>query len=333
MREEQTRALITGGMGFIGSHLAGALLAAGYSVTCIDDLSTGRFENIEHLLPNPRFRYVIETIMNESLMDRLISESDIVFHLAAAVGVKLIVERPVEVIQKNVVGTGIVLHIAARYRRKVLIASSSEIYGKSEDVPFREESDRILGPTTNNRWSYSDSKAIAEFLALAHHKEKRLPVLIVRLFNTIGPRQTGQYGMVVPTFVRQAILGEPITVYGDGTQTRCFCNVRDIVEGILRLAEHPDAVGEIFNLGSTDEITIKDLAQKVKAITQSQSEIVFLPYDLAYEKGFEDMRRRVPDISKAKRLVGFSPRVTLEESLHEIYHDLSHRITAARSLS
>jgi len=319
MNSKTQKALITGGMGFIGSHLAETLLRNHYSVTSIDDLSTGSFKNIEHLLAYPEFHFVIETIMNENVMDRLISECDIIFHLAAAVGVKLIVEKPVEVIQKNVLGTEIVLRIANRYRKTTILASTSEIYGKSNDIPFKEGSDRILGATTNHRWSYSDSKAIDEFLALAYHKENQLPVVIVRLFNTIGIRQTGRYGMVVPTFVQQAVKGEPITVYGDGDQSRCFCNVKDVVEGITRLAEHPDALGQIFNLGNAEEISIRQLAQKVKEITGSGSDIVYIPYDLAYEEGFEDMRRRVPDITKAKSLIGFHPKVTLEESLMEIF--------------
>ena len=319
MNSKTQKALITGGMGFIGSHLAETLLRNHYSVTSIDDLSTGSFKNIEHLLPHPEFNFVIETVMNENVMDRLISECDIIFHLAAAVGVKLIVKKPVEVIQKNVLGTEIVLRIANRYRKTTILASTSEIYGKSNDIPFKEGSDRILGATTNHRWSYSDSKAIDEFLALAYHKENQLPVVIVRLFNTIGIRQTGRYGMVVPTFVQQAVKGEPITVYGDGDQSRCFCNVKDVVEGITRLAEHPDALGQIFNLGNAEEISIRQLAQKVKEITGSGSDIVYIPYDLAYEEGFEDMRRRVPDITKAKSLIGFHPKVTLEESLMEIF--------------
>jgi UDP-glucose 4-epimerase len=313
------KALITGGMGFIGSHLAEFLLKHNYTVTSIDDLSTGSFKNIEHLLAHPEFNFVIETIMNENVMDRLISERDIIFHLAAAVGVKLIVERPVEVIEKNVLGTEIVLHIANRYRKKIILASSSEIYGKSNDIPFREDSDRILGATTNHRWSYSDSKAIDEFLALAYNKENKLPIVIVRLFNTIGIRQTGRYGMVVPTFIQQAVRGEPITVYGDGTQSRCFCNVRDVVKGITQLAEHPGAIGQIFNLGHDEEISIRQLAEKVKEITRSDSDIVYVPYDLAYEEGFEDMKRRVPDLTKVKRLIGYYPIVTLEESLMEIF--------------
>ena len=319
MNSKIKKVLITGGMGFIGSHLAEALLKNHYTVTSIDDLSTGSFKNIEHLLTHPEFHFVIETIMNENVMDRLISECDIIFHLAAAVGVKLIVEKPIEVIEKNVLGTEIVFHIANRYKKKIILASTSEIYGKSNDIPFREESDRILGATINRRWSYSDSKAIDEFLALAYYKENKLPVVIVRLFNTIGIRQTGRYGMVVPTFIQQAVKGEPITVYGDGNQSRCFCNVRDVVEGITQLAEHPDAIGEIFNLGNAEEISIRQLAQKVKDLTRSNSDIVYVPYDLAYEEGFEDMRRRVPDITKAKRLIGFHPKVTLEESLMEIF--------------
>lgn len=312
------RALITGGAGFIGSHLAEALLARGDEVTIIDDLSTGRFENIAHLQHHPRFRFAIETITNQTVMDRLVSECDLIFHLAAAVGVELIVSRPVHVIETNIMGTEAVLRTANRYRRKVLLASTSEIYGKSEEVPFREDADRVLGPTTRSRWSYACSKAVDEFLALAYWKEKNLPVVIFRLFNTVGPRQTGRYGMVVPRFVQQALRGEPITVYGDGKQSRCFTDVEDVVRAIIALAEHPGAVGEVFNIGSTEEITIEDLAWKVKRLTESPSPIVYIPYDQAYEAGFEDMRRRVPDLTKIRNLIGYEPRVPLDETLRRI---------------
>ncbi|MGQ9668176.1 MAG: NAD-dependent epimerase/dehydratase family protein, partial [Anaerolineae bacterium] len=276
------RALITGGAGFIGSHLAEALLKQGHQVTIIDDLSTGRFENIAHLAGHPSFRFAIETITNETVMDRLVSECDVIFHLAAAVGVQLVVSRPVQVIETNVYGSAMVLRLANRYRCKVLLASTSEVYGKGLQVPFREEDDRLLGPTTRSRWSYACSKAMDEFLALAYHKQYNLPMVIFRLFNIIGPRQTGRYGMVVPRFVRQALRGDPITVYGDGRQTRCFLDVRDAVRAITGLAEAPSAVGQVFNVGSTEEISILGLAQRVKALTGSPSEIVFIPYAQAY---------------------------------------------------
>lgn len=313
------RVLITGGAGFIGSHTADALLRQGNEVTIIDDLSTGSIENFEHLRNLPHFRFAIESIMNETVMDRLVSECDIIYHLASAVGVELIVSRPVEVIERCVLGTDAVLKLASRYRKKILITSTSEIYGKSTQVPFKEDADRILGPTTKSRWSYSCSKAIDEFLALAYHKEMQLPILIVRLFNTIGPRQTGQYGMVVPRFISAAIKNEPIQVYGDGTQTRCFCHVSDVVRAMTELPQHPEAIGEIFNLGSDHEISIMELAHLVKKITGSDSEIVAVPYSDAYEKGFEDMTRRVPDLSKIKALIGFEPTVKLDEAIRRIW--------------
>jgi UDP-glucose 4-epimerase len=312
------RVLITGGAGFIGSHLAEALLAQGDHVTVVDNLSTGQFENIAALTANPRFQAVVETITNESVMDRLVSECDILYHLAAAVGVELIVNSPVHTIETNVMGTEIVLRTARRYRKKVLIASTSEIYGKSEGTPYREEDDRLLGPTTRSRWSYAASKELDEFLALAYHSEMGLPVVIFRLFNTIGPRQRGRYGMVVPRFVRQALGGERITVYGDGQQSRCFCNVRDAVRGIMGLALAPQCEGEVFNIGSTGEISILDLARQVKRKTNSVSEIVLVPYEEATAPGFEDMRRRVPAIDKIHEAIGWQPAVTLDETLDEI---------------
>jgi UDP-glucose 4-epimerase len=313
-----TRALITGGAGFIGSHLSEALLNAGYEVTVIDDLSTGRFENIEHLTHNPRFRFAIETIANIHVMDRLVSECDVIFHLAAAVGVNLIVSRPIHTIETNVMGTEIVLKTARRYRRKVMLASTSEIYGKSDKAPFSEDDDRIQGPTTRSRWSYAASKALDEFLALAYHKEVDLPVVIFRLFNTVGPRQRARYGMVIPRFVQWALAGEPIQVYGDGQQTRCFANVSDVVEAIITLGESDAAVGEVFNVGSQEEVTILELAQRVKARTGSRSEVALIPYSEAYEEGFEDMRRRVPDTGKIQRVIGWKPRKTLENTLDEV---------------
>ncbi len=313
-----TRALITGGAGFIGSHLSEALLNRGQQVTVIDDLSTGRFENIEPLTRNPDFRFAIETITNTTVMDRLVSECDIIYHLAAAVGVFEIVSKPIHTIETNVRGTDIVLQTARRYRKKVMIASTSEIYGKSNKAPFNEEDDSIIGATTKSRWSYASSKALDEFLALAYYKETGLPVVIFRLFNTVGPRQRGHYGMVIPRFVQWALAGEPLQVYGDGHQSRCFCNVSDVVAGVTALAECEPANGEVFNIGAQDEISILELAHKVKERTGSSSPIVTVPYNEAYEAGFEDMQRRVPDISKIKRVIGWEPRKTLDQTLDEI---------------
>ncbi len=314
--------LITGGAGFIGSHLAEALLARGDRVTVIDDLSTGRFENVAPLTDHPRFHFALDTITHHLVMDRLVSECDVIVHLAAAVGVELIVRDPVRTIETNVLGTHAVLQAAARYRRKVLIASTSEVYGKGVQVPFSEDDDRVLGPTSKARWSYSDSKAVDEFLGLAYHKQKELPVVIFRLFNTVGPRQTGQYGMVVPRFVQQALRGDAITVYGDGSQSRCFCNVADVVRALILLMERPDAVGEVFNVGNTEEVTILELAQRVVRLVAPEAEfsdrIVFIPYDEAYEPGFEDMQRRVPDIGKLQRLTGWSPEYSLDETLRQV---------------
>jgi UDP-glucose 4-epimerase len=312
------RALITGGAGFIGSHLVEELLRRGDLVNVIDDLSTGRLENLTNVMNSPRFSIAVETILNETVMDRLVSECDIIYHLAAAVGVELIVSRPVEVIQTNILGTDMVLKLANRYLKKVVITSTSEIYGKSNHVPFKENDDRVLGPTTKNRWSYSSSKAIDEFLALAYHKEKRLETIIVRLFNTVGPRQTGRYGMVLPRFVVQALKGEPITVYNDGSMIRCFTYVNDVVDAMIALAHHSDAIGQIFNIGSTEAISIKDLALKIKEKTGSDSQIKFVPYDEAYEQGFEDMTIRIPDLSKIKALIGYDPSINLDGILDRV---------------
>ncbi len=306
-------ALITGGAGFIGSHLAEALLARGHQVAVIDDLSTGSIQNIAHLKGEPGFSYTIDTIAKAPLLAELVDGCQVVYHLAAAVGVKLIVDSPVYTIESNVGGTEAVLKAAAKKKRLCVIASTSEVYGKNDDVPFREDHDLVLGPTTKGRWSYACSKAIDEFLALAYHREKGLPVVIARLFNTVGPRQTGRYGMVLPNFVRQALAGEPITVFGDGRQSRCFSWVGDVVEALIDLAGHPSAVGQVFNLGHEREISIADLAALVKARTGSGSEIVYIPYDEAYEEGFEDMPRRVPDLSRVRELIGFEPTVSLEE--------------------
>ncbi|MBN1428968.1 MAG: GDP-mannose 4,6-dehydratase [Anaerolineae bacterium] len=313
-----TRALITGGAGFIGGHLSEALLGKGYEVTIIDDLSTGRFENVERLTDNPRFRFTIETIANTAVMDRLVSECDIIFHLAAAVGVDLIVSQPIRVIETNIGGSEIVLQTARRYRRKVMLASTSEVYGKSNSAPFTENDDSVLGPTVKNRWSYAATKAVDEFLALAYHKEVGLPVVIFRLFNTVGPRQSGRYGMVIPRFVQAALKGEPIRVFGDGKQTRCFGNVSDSVRAIVGLSECNDAIGQVFNVGTQEEVTILELAERVKARTGSSSTIEIIPYSEAYEEGFEDMRRRIPNTSKIRQLIGWQPEKTLDQTLDEV---------------
>ena len=312
------RVLITGGAGFVGSHLSEALLDRGDEVFVIDDLSTGSIDNIAHLKTNPRFHYTIDTVANEPLLAELIDRCDTVVHLAAAVGVKLIVEQPVRTIETNVHGTEVVLKIANKKKKLVLIASTSEVYGKSTIVPFQEDADLVLGPTSKHRWAYACSKMIDEFLALAYWKERKLPVIIVRLFNTVGPRQTGQYGMVVPNFVQQALAGQPITVFGDGTQSRSFTYVGDVVRAVVALINEPRATGEVFNIGNGREITISDLAARIKQMTGSQSPIVKIPYDQAYEAGFEDMPRRVPDISKIRALVGYEPTVELDEILTRV---------------
>jgi UDP-glucose 4-epimerase len=312
--------LITGGAGFIGSHLAEALLAKNHSVTVIDDLSTGSIRNIEHLKENKHFKYVIDSVMNKPLLSELVDECHTVFHLAAAVGVKLIVESPVHTIETNIRGTENVLECANKKRRKVLVTSTSEVYGKSLKIPFKEDGDLLMGATDKGRWSYACSKALDEFLALAYWKEKKLPVVVVRLFNTVGPRQTGQYGMVVPTFVKQALLGHPITVYGNGKQQRCFTHVRDAVKALMALVEQPKAIGQVFNIGSAEEISIEALAKLVKQMTHSKSKIQKIPYSKAYEEGFEDMPRRVPDISKIRRAVGYKPTYSLQDILTDVIH-------------
>jgi UDP-glucose 4-epimerase len=312
------RALITGGAGFVGSHLSEALLDANHEVFILDNLSTGAIENIDHLKANPKFHYTIDSVDNEPLLAEMIDRVDVVFHLAAAVGVKKIVEEPVATIENNVHGTEVVLRHANKKKKLVVVASTSEVYGKSTDVPFREDADLVMGPTTKHRWAYACSKAIDEFLALAYYKEKKLPVIIIRLFNTVGPRQTGTYGMVIPNFVRQALANQPITVFGDGTQSRSFTYVGDVVRGLLALVEHPKAIGEVFNIGNGHEITMRALAEKVKEMTNSSSEIVTIPYSQAYEAGFEDMPRRVPDITKINKLVGYEPRVQLDDILARV---------------
>jgi len=312
------RILITGGAGFIGSHLAERHLDRGDEVYILDDLSTGSIENIIHIKGRSNLTYHIDSLTNYQLTAELIDLCDIVYHLAAAVGVRLIVESPVKTIETNIRGTEIVLSLAAKKRKRVLITSTSEVYGKRDRVPFREDDDLIMGPTSKGRWSYACSKAIDEFLAIAYWKEKGVPSVIVRLFNTVGPRQTGRYGMVIPNFVRQALAGEEITVFGDGTQSRCFTHVSDAVGALIGLAEHPRAVGEVYNVGSDQEVSIKELAERVKHLTGSSSRIVFVPYDEAYEEGFEDMMRRVPDTSKVHELIGYVPRVSLDEILTSV---------------
>lgn len=311
-------ALITGGAGFVGSHLAEELLKRDYSVLAVDNLSTGSLQNIAHLRDSPEFQFIIGNIMDESLMDDLISRSDKVFHLAAAVGVRLIIERPVETIETNIMGTEIIYKYANMHKKKVVVASTSEVYGKNNEIPFKETDDSVYGPTVKSRWSYACSKAIDEFLALAYFHEKKLPVVIVRLFNTIGPRQTGRYGMVVPNFVQQALLGHPLTVFGDGQQTRCFANVRDVVWAVSELAERAEAEGKVFNIGTEELISIKDLAYLIKRKCGSDSEIQFIPYDKAFEEGFEDMSQRKPDISRVKEIIGFKPKMNLEQTISEI---------------
>jgi UDP-glucose 4-epimerase len=312
------RVLITGGAGFIGSHLTEALLERGDAVQAIDDISTGSIQNIAHLKSHPRFSYVLDTVMNRPLMLELVDEADVVFHLAAAVGVRLIVEQPVRTIETNIKATELLLELCARKQKPVLLSSTSEVYGKLDQPKFSEEGDLVLGPTSRPRWCYAASKIIDEFVARAYHKEKGLPAVIVRLFNTVGPRQSGQYGMVVPRFVCQALLGMPITVYGDGTQRRSFTWVGDVVNAMVALIEHPGAYGEIFNIGHTKEIAIYDLAALLKEMVGSRSEIRFVPYEEAYEAGFEDMPRRLPEISKIHRLIGYQPTLDLPEMLERI---------------
>ncbi len=313
------KVFITGGAGFVGGHLSETFLDAGHQVEILDDLSTGSIGNIEHLKGRKGFSYTVDTVMNESLTAEMIDRADVVVHLAAAVGVKLIVESPVRTIETNVHATEIVLAHANKKRKKVLIASTSEVYGKSTDVPFREDGDLVMGASIKGRWSYACSKAIDEFLALAYHKERKLPVVVFRLFNTVGPRQTGRYGMVIPNFVRQALSGQPITVYGDGLQRRCFTDVSDVVGALLKLSESEAAVGQVINIGNDSrEVSILDLAKLIKEKTGSASEIVLVPYAQAYEEGFEDMPRRIPDLTKVKKLIGYEPRIDLDGILDRV---------------
>ena len=312
------RFLITGGAGFIGSHLAERLLQRGDTVVLLDNLSTGSMENVRHLKSSERMSYHLDGIENRQLLAELVDDADVIVHLAAAVGVKLIVESPVRTIETNVNGTQLILEAACKKRKLVLNASTSEVYGKNTNVPFHEDADLVLGPTTKGRWSYAASKALDEFLALSYWKEKKLPVIVVRLFNTVGPRQTGRYGMVLPNFVKSALEGKPISVYGNGQQSRCFCDVRDTVEALIRLIDTPRAVGEVVNVGNTEEVSIEALARLVKERTRSSSTIEFIPYDRAYEPGFEDMMRRVPCVDKLEELTGFRPQTPLNEIIDRV---------------
>jgi UDP-glucose 4-epimerase len=341
-------------MGFVGSHLAGALLEQGHQVTVVDNLSTGRFDNIRHLQGHPNFHFAIDDITNAVVLDRLVSKCDVIFHMAAAVGVQLIVRDPVHTVETNVLGTEAVLQAAVRYRTKVLIASTSEVYGKSQQIPFTEDDDVVLGSTARSRWSYAASKMVDEFLGLAYYRQKQLPVVVFRLFNTIGPRQTGQYGMVVPRFVQQALRGEPITVYGDGMQSRCFSDVRDVVRALIGLAENPRAVGQVFNIGTQTEVTILDLAHEVLRLTDARAaewspslavvrsngngrqagsedeRITFVKYEDAYEPGFEEMRRRVPNTAKIESYIGWRPQYSLSQTLEDVIAEFaSERTTTA----
>jgi UDP-glucose 4-epimerase len=341
-----TRALITGGMGFVGSHLAEALLEKGYRVTVADNLSTGRFENVQHLVGHPAFRFAVDDVNNEHVIDRLVSDADVVFHMAAAVGVQLIVENPIYTVENNVLGTDAVLKAAARYRVKVMLASTSEVYGKGNRIPFTEDDDVVLGPTARSRWSYAASKMVDEFMGLAYYRQRSLPVVIFRLFNTVGPRQVGHYGMVIPRFVERAVRGEALKVYGDGQQSRCFLHVEDAVAGIVALAETPAAVGQVFNIGSSEEITILDLARKVLQQVDAwrtngrsseygttgddrmrllDDRIAFVPYQEAYADGFEDMRRRVPNTAKLASLTGWQQRKSLQQTLDDVIEEFSAR--------
>jgi|TARA_B110000263_G_scaffold249396_1_gene266874 UDP-glucose 4-epimerase len=315
------RALITGGAGFIGSHLADRLLDRGDQVVLLDDLSTGRLANIEHLTGSPDAEFVLGSVLNVDLVDHVVSRVDTVFHLAAAVGVNLIVEKPLESLMTNIRGTETVIEKAHKYGKRVLVTSTSEIYGKNTSDSLSEDDDRILGSPLKSRWSYSEAKAIDEILAYTYWREKGLETIIVRLFNTVGPRQTGSYGMVVPRFIGQALRNQPITVFGDGTQTRCFCHVSDVVGGLISLSEHPDAFGKVFNLGGSEEISMADLAERVINLVESESQLEFIPYDDAYEEGFEDMPRRVPNTNRANRLVGFEPSVGLDDIILSVIAD------------
>jgi len=318
--------LITGGAGFVGSHLADKLINEGHEITVIDDLSTGRYSNIEHLEGHERFRLIIDTVLNAKLVEELIRDTDRVFHMASAVGVKLIMEKPVKTIETIFRGTDVVLDACSRYRKRVLIPSTSEVYGKGISVPFKEGDDLLTGSTDKHRWAYACAKTLDEFLALAHWKETRLQVAVVRLFNTVGPRQTGQYGMVVPNFIKSAINNKPLTVHGDGTQSRCFGHVSDVVEGLVKTLETPECFGQVINLGNDEEVSINDLAKKAISMTGSSSEIEYISYDEAYGEGFEDMQRRVPSLEKAKELIGFQPTRTLEDIINDVADEFRESI-------
>jgi len=313
--------LITGGAGFVGSHLADKLIAEGHEITVIDDLSTGRYSNVAHLEDRDGFRLIIDTVLNERIMEELIRETDHVYHMASAVGVKLIIDHPVKTIETIFRGTDVVLGFCSRYRKRVLIPSTSEVYGKGASVPFKEDDDLLTGATDKHRWAYACAKTLDEFLALAHWKETRLPVVVVRLFNTVGPRQTGQYGMVVPRFVHSAIKNEPIEVHGDGTQSRCFGHVHDVVEGLVKLLDTPSCFGQVINIGNSEETSIKQLADRAIQLTGSSSEIQFIPYEEAYGEGFEDMKRRVPSLDKAKKLIGYQPTRSLDDIINDVANE------------
>ena len=327
------KALITGGAGFIGSHLAERLVGRGDQVTILDDLSTGRAENVSRVEGRQNFQFVVGSILNEALVDKFTERCDVVFHLAAAVGVELIIKRPLESLMTNIRGSEVVLEAAHRYRKKVLIASTSEIYGKNTNGPLREDTDRILGSPLKTRWSYSTSKAVDEILAYVYWKEKGLPTIIARLFNTVGPRQSGAYGMVIPRFVSQAVAGKSLQVHGDGNQSRCFLYVGDVVDALVKLSEHPAAIGEVFNVGGQEEITIGELARRVIELAKSSSRIEYVPYDDAYEEGYEDMPRRVPDISKVRALIGFEPTMNLDQIIHSVVDSMRKVVPVPRSTS
>lgn len=320
------RILITGGAGFIGSHLCDALIAAGHSVTVLDDFSTGRHENVAHLEGHPLFELVCADIADEAIVRECVARVDRVYHLASAVGVRLIVEQPVRTIETIVHGTSVVMKACSRYRKPVLITSTSEVYGKSTKVPFSEDDDLVIGPSYRRRWGYACSKALDEFLAMAYWHHSRMPVVIVRLFNTVGPRQSGQYGMVLPRFVQQALKDEPLTVYGDGSQTRCFCHVKDAVGALVRLMELPEARGQVFNVGNREEVSIKELAERVIAITGSRSQIRYIPFEEAYGADFEDMQRRVPDLTKIEKAIGYRPRYSLDDIIRDIVEYYANKL-------
>lgn len=320
--------LITGGAGFVGSHLADKLIGQGHEITVIDDLSTGRYSNIAHLEDTKGFRLIIDTVLNERLMEELIRETDRVYHMASAVGVKLIMEKPVSTIETIFRGTDVVLGFCSRYRKRVLIPSTSEVYGKGASVPFREEDDLLTGATDKHRWAYACAKTLDEFLALAHWKETRLPVVVVRLFNTVGPRQTGQYGMVVPRFVKSALKNEPIPVHGNGMQSRCFGHVHDVVDALSQLLENPSCFGQVINVGNDEEVSINQLAQRAIEITGSSSEIQYIPYEEAYGEGFEDMQRRVPSLAKARNLIGYQPTRKLDDIINDVADQFREEIKA-----